>query len=97
MQACMIGKMEVDGGNTLLTLPTDTLGPWSPLATLQQCWGSASQESEAEYGSVHLAGVHHSRCSLVLGLGGQRWPPAQGSFWTAGAVASLFMKKPISP
>lgn len=25
MQACMIRKMEVDGGNTLLTLPTDTL------------------------------------------------------------------------
>lgn len=51
MQACMIGKMEADGGNTLLTLPTDTLGLGALWLLCSSAGAPASQESEAEYGA----------------------------------------------
>lgn len=64
----MIRKMEVDGGNTLLTLPTDTLGLGALWLLRTSAAALASQGSGSRVWSVHFAGVHHSRCSLVLGL-----------------------------
>ena len=68
MQACMIRKMEVDGGNTLLTLPTDTLGLGAIWLLCSSAGDLASQRSGSRVWSIHFAGVHHSRCSLGLGL-----------------------------
>lgn len=66
MQACMIGKMEVDGGNTLLTLPTDTLGLGALWLLLQQCWGSSFTGVGSRVWSAPI-GRHHKDV-LVLGL-----------------------------
>ena len=52
MQACMIRKREVDGANTLLTLPTGKLG-------LGAIWLLCSSAQSASFTGVRKQGMRH--------------------------------------